>query len=359
MPYVIQPLSEMVKQLEKDVALAMDLNELPVICSERAIAFAVGAAKRDIHDHIGWLAKQIVPNSNSDDQTIIEAATYEGVPRKLEAKAIGTASIAASIGSSLAIDTIFQHASGLKFMVTNSDSPLDGFIHFEFVALVAGAAGNLINESLVISLISPVPGIESDATINAINGGADLEPIAELLGRLQFRKQNPPMGGAVHDYKAWALEVAEVTRAWPIDAYQGGSTMGLAFVCDNLADIIPTDDKMNEVASYIYKHEDPATGDLVGRPGGIELVLFKLTLKTVQLAIKLSPDTSDTRATVIANLAGLERAYASHGSTIKLSQVRTAIGQSTGVFDYECDLTADITSTTEELITFGVPIWTV
>ncbi len=89
------------------------------------------------------------------------------------------------------------------------------------------------------------------------------------------------------------------------------------------------------------------------------MVTFKLTLKTVQLAIKLTPDTDQTRATVQANLAGLERAYAEPASTILLSQVRTAIGNSADVFDYECDLDADITSTDEQLITFGVPTWTI
>ncbi len=359
MPYNSQPLNEMVRQLEKDIALALDLNELPLICSERAIAFAVGAAKRDIHDHIDYLAKQIVPSSDSDEQTIVDAASYEGVPRKLARKSTGGATISAAADSVLLIDTLLQHDNGLQFIVISSSAVIEGEISFEFVAIVTGSAGNLINEPQTISLVSPIAGIESTANIITLSGGADLEPISELLSRLYFRKQNPAMGGALHDYQAWALEVPEVTRAWPVDAYRGGSTVGLTFTCDSLVNIVPSDAKIQEVDGYIFKHQDPATGDDVGRPAGIEVILFKLTLKTIQLSIKLVPDTQQTRDAVIASLSGLERAFVEPATTIKLSQVRTAIGNSQGVFDYECDLSADITSSSEQLITFGMPTWTV
>ena len=232
-----------------------------------------------------------------------------------------------------------------------------GKITFEFEAQALGNAGNLAGEEQTLNLVSPIPGLSSSATITEIGSGADLELIGELLSRLYFRKQNPPMGGAVHDYQAWALEVPEVTRAWAYDAYQGGSTMGLAFVCDNLADIIPTDAKQQEVDSYIYKHQDPASKLWVGRPGGIELILFKLRLKAVSMDVKLTPDTTATRKAVMDNLSGLERAYSNPNATILLSQVRTAIGSATGVTDYTCSLAGNITSAADELITFEEPQW--
>ena len=152
---------------------------------------------------------------------------------------------------------------------------------------------------------------------------------------------------------------SEVTRAWAYDAYQGGSTMGLTFVCDNLTDIIPTNAKQDEVDKYIYRHPDPATGIEVGRPGGIELIPFKLRLKVVQLQIKLTPDNEQTRKSVVQSLKNLERNYSNPASAITLSQVRTAIGISTGVQDYSCTLDNNITSEEKELITFGEPQWIV
>lgn len=357
MAYKSQSLREIINQLEADMALSLDVDTLPIIGAERAIAFAVGAAKRDMHDHIDWLAKQIVPSSDSDEQTIIDAAAYEGVPRKLAKKSRGSATIVALAGSKLNVGTLFQHKNGLRFIVTAATPVVGGKITFEFEAQALGNAGNLVDQEQVLSLVSPVAGLESAANITQISGGADIEPIGELLLRLYFRKQNPPMGGAVHDYVAWALQVPEVTRAWAYDAYQGGSTMGLAFVCDNLSSIIPTDAKQQEVKSYIYQHPDPSTGVLVGRPGGIELVLFKLRLKAVSMHIKLVPDTIATRKAVFDNLKGLERAYSNPHATISLSQVRTAIGSAAGVTDYTCDLGGNITSAADELITFQEPQW--
>ncbi|MBV7262554.1 baseplate J/gp47 family protein [Photobacterium sp. WH24] len=357
MPYNAPSMAESIRQLEGDIALELGLeSELPFICSERAIAFAVGAAKRDIHDHIDWLAKQIVPSSESDEQTIVEKAAYEGVPRKLAKKASGPASIPASAAAVMPLDAVLKSDSGQRYVVTEAQLPENGAITFMVLAEQAGSAGNLAAGE-VLTLVSPVPGVEAKATAGDISGGSDLEPVSELLGRLYFRKQNPPMGGALHDYIAWATEVGGVTRAWSYDMYQGGSTVGLTFVCDGEPDIIPTDNKITEVDTYIYRHADPATGELVGRPGGIELILFKLRLKTIQLSIDLTPDTGETRAAVVAQLKGLERAYAKPGSTILLSQVRTAIGTAQGVTDYQCTLNADITSAQDELITFGVPAW--
>ncbi|WNJ96531.1 baseplate J/gp47 family protein [Vibrio ruber] len=356
--YKSQTLREIIRTIENDIALELNLQELPIIGEERAIAFAVGAAKRDIHDHITWLAQQIVPSAESDEQTIIDAANYEGVPRKQATKATGIARISApaSVASQF-IDVTFQHQNGQRFTVLDSQALTENTIQLSIKAESAGSAGNLADEALEISLISPINGSAPTAIITKISGGADTESISELLGRLYFRKQNPPMGGAEHDYVAWATEVGEVTRAWAYSGYHGGATVGLTFVCDNLANIIPTETKMNEVDSYIFQHIDPSTGNLVGRPGGIEVIMFKLSLKQVQLEIKLTPDTETTRKNVLTQLKALERLYSKPNSTILLSQVRTAIGNASGVEDYICSLSDNITSSEKELITFEDPVW--
>lgn len=359
MAYKSQSLREIVRQVESDIATELDVSQLPPIGVERAVSFAVAAAKRDTHDHIDWLSKQIVPSSQSDEQTIVERAAYDGVPRKLAKKANGIAIVNGQVSQITQSDVLLQHANGLRYIVTKAEQSNQGTVRFTIQCTTTGSAGNLAGEAQELTLVNPIAGLESKATIENLDGGANLEPLNELLGRLYFRKQNPPMGGAVHYYKAWALEVPEVTRAWAYDAYQGGSTMGLTFVCDNLTDIIPTNAKQDEVDKYIYRHPDPATGIEVGRPGGIELVPFKLRLKVVQLHIKLTPDNEQTRKAVVQSLKNLERNYSNPASTISLSQVRTAIGISTGVQDYSCTLDKNITSEEKELITFGEPQWIV
>ncbi|STO57633.1 baseplate J/gp47 family protein [Grimontia hollisae] len=357
MPYNPPTLAESIKQIEGDIALELGLNaHLPAICSERAIAFAVGAAKRDLHDQLVWLSKQIVPTAESDDSTIETRAAYEGVPRKLAQNAKGRATFSASDNAQLPLDSVLTSGDGTRYQVTDSALPAGGELVAEIQAEQAGTSGNLAaNDTL--TLVNPFPGIGSQATVTSMDGGTDIEPISELLARLWFRKQYPPMGGAVHDYMAWATEVPGVTRAWAYDAWQGGSTVGLTFVCDGDEDMLPTTAKIEQVRDYIYRHKDPATGLEVGRPAGIETVIFKLRLKPVQLAIKLTPDNSETRAAVTAQLTRLERSLAHPGSSLLLSQVRTAIGTTPGLADYTTPLDSDITSQSDELITFEVPQW--
>jgi uncharacterized phage protein gp47/JayE len=67
-------------------------------------------------------------------------------------------------------------------------------------------------------------------------------------------------------------EVPGVTRAWAYDVWQGGGTVGIGWVFDDRIDILPTPTDQQFMMEYLFRHPDPATGVLVGRPGGIEPV---------------------------------------------------------------------------------------
>ena len=356
MAYNPPSLSESIAQIEGDIASELGLeSHLPLVCSERAIAFALGASKRDLHDHLSWLSKQIVPNSESDDETIVKKAAYEGVSRKLAQKAKGQVSLSVVGEAVLEPDTALTSKSGMRYFVTDSGTHENGTMIATLNAEKAGAAGNL-KPNDTMTFVSPPPGFSSLATVVRMEGGVDIESISELLKRLYFRKQNPPMGGALHDYIAWATEVPGVTRAWSYDAWHGGSTVGLTFVCDNEKKIIPSDTKIAEVLAYIYKHKDPSSGEFVGRPAGIETILFKLRLKEVQFSISLTPDTEETRKAIFTQLKQIEQ-YTAPASSVLLSHVRTAIGITKGIRDYKCSLMSDIHCEQDELITFMEPEW--
>ena len=108
--------------------------------------------------------------------------------------------------------------------------------------------------------------------------------------------------------------------------------------------------------AYIFRHQDPATGTYVGKPGGIEVWPIPLTLKPVPLTIRVIPDTAAIRSAVILSLQALFRSV-SPGDTLKLSAIRTAIGSSTGVTDYDLDLTTSQASENYELLTLGAITW--
>ncbi|SEH72742.1 Uncharacterized phage protein gp47/JayE [Rheinheimera pacifica] len=352
MPFNVPTLRALVEGGLIDIEASLD-TILPKFGIEQALNAAVSGSLRDLYDYQSWIVRQVIPSSESEDQTIIDTARYEGVIQKLASSAIGPVTFTGS--SAIPVDTVMTHADGRLYRVTLSNAPSGGNVVVQVEAEVPGAAGNLLaGESL--TLVSTVPGIQPNGQSGGIAGGADLEPVAQVLERLLFRKRNPPMGGAVHDYVGWCREVPGVARAWAVDNYQGPATVGYAFVFDSRPDILPTYVDQVAMADYIYRHKDPATGADVGRPGGIEAVYIPLTLKTTALSITLFPDSPELRQSVQSSIKGYFNTLGP-GSTLLLSAVRTAIGSTLGVSDYLLNLSADVAAADTELHALGVITW--
>lgn len=352
MPYSVPTLRQIIASGALDLEASLG-TVLPKFGIELALNAAVSAGIRDLYDHQKWIVRQIIPTTESDDQTIIETAQFEGVIRKQATYAAGPATLNGSV--SAPVGTVLQHKDGRQYAVTASASSSSGTVAVEVQAVEVGAGGNLAAGE-VLTLVTPVPGLQSNGVSGDISGGADIEPIAELLERLLFRKRNPPMGGAVADYVAWMREVPGVTRAWAYDAWQGGGTVGIGWVYDDRGDILPTPTDKLAMMEYLFRHPDPATGVLVGRPGGIEPVDIDIQLKSTDLAITPLPDTANIRAAIAANISGYERTL-QPGNTLLLSSIRTAIGSAAGVKDYTLDLVADVPADPDELNVIGVITW--
>jgi uncharacterized phage protein gp47/JayE len=352
MPYSVPTLRQIIASGALDLEASLG-TVLPKFGIELALNTAVSAGIRDLYDHQKWIVRQIIPTTESDDQTIIETAQFEGVIRKQATYAAGPATLNGSV--SAPVGTVLQHKDGRQYAVTASASPSSGTVAVEVQAVEVGAGGNLAAGE-VLTLVTPVPGLQSNGVSGDISGGADIEPIAELLERLLFRKRNPPMGGAVADYVAWMREVPGVTRAWAYDAWQGGGTVGIGWVYDDRGDILPTPTDKVGMMEYLFRHPDPATGVLVGRPGGIEPVDIDIQLKSTDLAITPIPDTANIRAAIAANISGYERTL-QPGNTLLLSSIRTAIGSAASVKDYTLDLVADVPADPDELNVIGVITW--
>ena len=352
MPYNVPTLKQLINSGVLDIEASID-TLLPKFSVERAVNTAFSSAVRDLYDFQSWIVRQIIPTSESEDQTILDIARSEGVVQKLAEAATGNVRFKGS--TPLPVNSEMSHSDGRVYLVTSSQEPVNGEVITQVVAQEVGIAGNMaLGETL--TLISAVPGVESKGISNDISGGANLEPISEVLERLLYRKRNPPMGGAPHDYVAWCREVAGVTRAWCVDRYQGGSTVGYAFVFDNRDDILPTTTDYQNMADYIYRHKDPATNNDVGAPAGIEPVKMHISLLTTNMTIRLIPDTSENRTAVEKSLKGLFKTL-SPGDTLLISSVRTAIGSQSDVQDYTLDLNADIPSSSEQLHHLGVISW--
>jgi uncharacterized phage protein gp47/JayE len=352
MPYNVPTLKTLIEQGLIDVQSSLD-TVLPKFGVEQALNSAVSGSVRDLYDYQTWIVRQIIPTSESDDQTIIDAAQSEGVVRKLATYASGTVTFSGT--NTIPESAQMTHSDGRVYTVTSSS--LDGSSVNAVVQSEDTGVGYNVPEGEVLTLVSTVSGVSPQGSVTAaISGGAEIESVSEVLERLLFRKRNPPMGGAVADYVAWCREVAGVTRAWSYDAYQGGSTVGYAFVFDGRTDIIPTSTDITAMVAYIFRHQDPATGMFVGRPGGIEAIYIGLTLKPLSTALNIVPDTTELRASVSIAMSNYI-ASLSPGLTLLLSSLRTAIGAVTGLTDYTLALTTNVTADTNELHSLGAIAW--
>lgn len=352
MPFNVPTLRQLIESGLIDIEASLD-TVLPKFGIEQALNSAVSGSIRDLYDYQTWIVRQIIPSTESEDQTIIDTAQYEGVIRKLASSAEGSVTFAGT--APIPVDTVMTHSDGRLYRVTLSNAPSGGSVVVEVEAEEAGVDGNL-DAGETLTLVSTVVGVQPQGIAGDISGGADIEPVAQVLERLLFRKRNPPMGGAVHDYVAWCREVPGVSRAWAEDNYQGPATVGFAFVFDDRVDILPTYQDQVAMADYIYRHSDPATGTDVGRPGGIEAVYIPLQLKTTDMNILILPDTAELRQSVRTSIEGYFRTL-SPGSTLLLSSVRTAIGSTTGIADYTLDLDQDVPALENELHELGVITW--
>ncbi|RMG49544.1 MAG: baseplate J/gp47 family protein, partial [Gammaproteobacteria bacterium] len=205
--------------------------------------------------------------------------------------------------------------------------------------------------NVTLSLVSPIAGVDSSATVatGGLTGGADQETDDALRDRLRARVQNPPHGGARKDYEAWALEVEGVTRAWVFPHWTGAGTVGVFFVRDDDASIIPDAAEVQAVQDHI---------DAL-RPVTAAVTCYAPTAVPIDMTIQLSPNTTAVQSAVQAELQDLFRREANvedgNGSgTLLISHIREAISRAEGEVDHVLVTpSADITLSPGEMAILG------
>lgn len=315
--------SELVARIEADITAKFPsgssrLRRMVLI----ALARVMAGIAHGLYGFIAFAAKQIIPTTAN--LTYLKLwASFWGVVWKARAKAHGAAVFTGTDGSPIASGTLLQRADGVEFTTDEDGVIAGGTATIAVTASEAGADGNTA-AAATLSLVSPIAGVQGTATVGAgtLSGGADDETPESLLTRLLQRVQNPPEGGADHDYERWALERPGVTRAWIYRAWLGAGTVGIAFVYDDRADIIPTEQDVADMQAYL---EAPSRG-----PSTADIIAFAPVPDPIDPDITLTPDTESIRAAVIAELKDFLRRDAKPGGTLRLSRIGEAISIAAG-----------------------------
>jgi uncharacterized phage protein gp47/JayE len=196
-------------------------------------------------------------------------------------------------------------------------------------ALDAGSIGNMAAGE-VISFSPAINGVDANASVIAIVGGADDETDDELRMRVLKRIQQPPMGGDASDYEAWALSVPGVTRAWCNALEQGMGTVAIRFMMDDLrADIqgFPLAEDVAAVEAYLDTTRPVAVKDVYV----LAPIPFPINLAINNLVV----DSSSTRQAIEDSLRGMLFEKAIPGGTVYASWIEAAISDALGVDHFE------------------------
>lgn len=282
--------------------------------------------------HLDWLARMVMPDTAENEFVERWANIWLPAGRKAASYATGQITVTGDSGAAIPTGTELTarafDADGevtLSYYVTSGITLAgsSGVVYVE--ALTPGALGNL-DEGAELSFVSALDGIDGLAVVtgDGLAGGADQETDADLIGRYIARIQEPPHGGAEHDYIAWALEVPGVTRAWAAQE-MGVGTVTVRVMLDNVraaAHGIPEAEDLAVVAAHIAKVRPVTVAQnfvLGPTPQPLDIEITDLV-----------GDTPEVRANIALEVAEMLRARARPGHTVYASWIVEAISAATG-----------------------------
>jgi len=302
-----------------------------------------------LYGYLDWMSKQIMPDTAEVEQ-LDRWASIWAVARTAATTAAGSVTFTGTDNTQIPAGTSIQRADGEVFTTDAVATIASGAILAPVTASVAGANSNTLANT-VLTLVSPISGINSAATVdaNAITGGTDTETDDALRTRLLDRIKEPPHGGNSNDYIAWAKQVSGVTRAWLYPHELGVGTVSLRFMMDDAyADGIPQPSDVTTVQNYI---------DTL-RPVTAALTVVAPIADPLNFTIQLLPKDTATQTAVQTELTDLIQREAVPAGTLLLSHLREAISIAEGETDNVLvSPVADVTHAVGHIATMGAITW--
>lgn len=349
MPFARPTLTGLIERAAADIEAGLPGTDARLRRSNLAVLARMHAgAVHGLYGYLDWLAQQLMVDT-AETVFLDRYAGIWGVLRRPAAFAEGPVTVTGTSGVVVPAGTQLQRSDGAAYTSTADATLAGGTAAVPVAAADAGAAGNA-SAGTQMALVQPVAGVASTALVAAggLVQGADRESDEALRLRVLARIQQPPMGGAAHDYVAWALEVPGVTRAWCYPLENGVGTVVVRFVRDDDASMIPDGPEVAAVQAYISER----------RPVTAQATVLAPTAVPLDMTIALTPGTAAVKAAVAAELADVLRREAYPGGTILLSHLREAISVAAGETNNVLTTpTADVTHAAGEIATLGTITW--
>ncbi len=344
-------LDTLIKRNQADIEASLPGTDAKVRRKNlNVIAKIISAVAHGLYGNLEYLAKQILPDTAESKYLNRHGSLWLTVPRKAASYAVGQVVFTGTNGTLIAAGTIIVRADGAEYSTDADVTIALSQAIANVTALIAGQSGNAV-VGTILNMASPIAGVNGNATVHttALTGGADQELDQDLSNRVVKRIQNPPHGGAYHDYEAWALEVPGVTRAWVYSQELGIGTVTLRFVRDADASIIPDAAEVTAVQNYIDARRQ------------VSLKAFYVVAPIaapINFEIQLTPNSAAVKAAVEAELRDLISREAVPGGTILISHIREAVSIAAGENNHVITVpNADIVNGTGLISTVGAFTW--
>jgi uncharacterized phage protein gp47/JayE len=327
-------LRERRKQVRDDIAAHVPGADASVPNTVlRAVSESQASLTHDNDLHLDWVVEMAIPDSAQGEFAERWGNIWLPQGRKGATYAAGEITVTGTSGASVPTGTQLTcsvvddegEAVVLEFEVTAGITLAGSSGVAAITALTPGALANL-DEGAQLSFVNPPGGIDGSATVAdpGLAGGAEIESDADLIERYIARIQEPPHGGAAHDYVAWALEVPGVTRAWAASE-MGIGTITVRFMMDDVRasdDGLPEESDIALVQAYIDALRPVTVADFWAY-GPIKQT------ETITIS-NLATDTPEVRNNIKLEVREMLRARAAPGKTIYASWVREAVSAATG-----------------------------
>jgi uncharacterized phage protein gp47/JayE len=293
----------------------------------RVLSRVFAGAAHMMHGHLAYLGDQPFPDK-SDDDFLLRQASLFGLSLNPPVPWRGTAGITGTNGNTAPATSKLTSAAGFEYTVDADVTISAGVGTIAVTAVLAGADAELAPGD-TLTFESPIAGINASATVASVTqDGTDQETIDSLRQRVLARMQDPPEGGSDADYHEWCAEVSGVTRSWIKDLGLGPGTVLIYFVRDGDGSgtaIIPDSGEVAAVQAVINEKKPAHATVTVAAPAAVALpVTFSA----------LNPNTVAVKNAITAQINDFIQRVAEPGTTVYLSELRTAIGQAEGLVDY-------------------------
>jgi uncharacterized phage protein gp47/JayE len=238
----------------------------------RVIATVFAGVFIVLYKQIGWLFLQIFPETSYWGEAGV--LTRQVRPLVMWGRLIGvgdpktgtqwrgTAIVKPSgTAGTLVAGTQFKAEVTGKVYLTEESVPMDELeVAVPVICAESGTGGNL-DVGDILSFTAPLGIAEKTAAVGVVvEEGTDDESESDYRARVVARFRNPPLGGALADYRRWASDAAGVLQTYPYKDIEtpAGVFVYVSGVSSLYSDRIPSSDLLRAVGRVCTY--DPDTG---------------------------------------------------------------------------------------------------